>query len=421
MSAFYYNDICLPFVYTQAFHQEAVFDPSNTDRMYTKFDLTVQGILNSSLATIAGVPPGDNATNGATMCAHIRKRFMEPRKQLRFEFGGTNLIPNENGTVDAANGPQPIDCQVLRLTTNTFLVSFRIVTCLCESPSTLGGGPVISIRWRETQSIDEKNFSTRTRSGQYRIRSDNLQRVQADQLRSSMAILGVPKGCQRTRAEYTVSEDGLSLQFAITDQEVFIQPPTGAYKARGRYTETTTKLGAQRYGQAEIYLEGSKTTDQAELLSMAVAICSAKLLDAGAEVSNGNSRAFARLESCVVSQDLYENNVSCSMRALLNTRHMEGQTSQPRVDGVPGIDFYAMTKMPAFSPPDGKPPLYYARGTIGAANKNGDGGPLITPVMFWTGFLQAAAYFDPSLEGVQLSATTGQLTAGTKIGTGRGE
>jgi hypothetical protein len=79
--------------------------------------------------------------------------------------------------------------------------------------------------------IDKFMASTRTRSGTFIIRSDNAERITADQIRTQMAVLGVPNGFQRESATYTQSTDGLSIKYDIVDKEYFKAPPQDAFEA----------------------------------------------------------------------------------------------------------------------------------------------------------------------------------------------
>lgn len=407
MSAFSYNGISVPFAAHVDFSQEAAYDQSNTDRTCVKFDITVQGILTPSLATVAGMNPA-LAGNAPQMMEYIRARLLEPRQTLRVTFDGQNLLPQEITGTDAANGPHPQACKILRLTTTTFLISFRIVTHLVEyGDGDTQGGPVVSNRWEETQSIDGCNYISRTRRGSYTIRSDNLSKAQADELRSAMCILAIPVNFEREHAEYSISRDGLTLSFAITDKQIYLQPPYPAFKADGDYDETSTKLGTARAAQCWVRLEGDPFTDKALLMRTAVEVCGNQLLVAsnkGGAVNN-----IARIDSCEVKHALYRNVVECRMRAIVNPWWRTNQP-QARLGGVAGIDFNMLTKAPLGSEPGSRPPLYRDRGSMGGN---------ITPVANFNPLVLAAQYYDAQV-GAKLNKQTGQLTAGTPIGTGRG-
>lgn len=409
MSSFTYNEITIPYAAHTSFSQEAVYDPSNTDRMYTRFDITVQGILNSSLAGVIGAEEGSN-DNAASIMKNIRGKLLTPRRPLAIDFDGLELLPTADG-VDAKNGPLPQVCNIQRLTTATFLISFRIVTHRCESEfGETGGNAVVSVRWRQTQSIDNCNFSTRTRTGSFTIRSDNLQGVQADQLRSSMAILAIPSGFVRESSEYTISEDGLTLSFTIRDKEVWLYPPEPAFQAQGSYQETSTHRGSRRSARCSVTLQGSKTSPNATLMRTAVAICANKLFnDAGVEPRN-NVNAI-RLTNCTISQDLWENRCSCTMEAILNPWPFGDANS--RLYGVDGINFAKLARPPLGSSPEQQTgPRYQDYGSAGG--KRG-----VTPYSAGMSMLvEAAQYFDPSAAGVKLDRPTGLLNNGTPIGEG---
>lgn len=387
MSVLTYNKVSLPFTYTTQFEQSDVYDDSDTDRLYTKYQISVSAVVNTAYAGIAGVA-GDTP---AAMMIAMRNKLMEPRKFLTFTVGGIDLIPSSGSTkgtgADMKNGPHPQYFNCTRLTNETFLVHYSIITHIYTGEDgKVAKNNAVSNRWTETVDIDGRNYTTRTRSGKVVIRA-NCGSI-ADKLRFPMAVLGVPQGFLRVSSNYTISPDGLTLSYTVVDREVYRLPPAPAYQAEGEYTESTTNLGQVRWGQCRITLRGDKETDYAELLKVALGVCSGKLLTAGAERSKGGG--FGKLEQFAVQVNLFDNVVTVQMRAMLK---MIGRSKTAQT--VAGVDFKNITSLPT----PAESPTYKMRGTAGY-------------------LLQAAAYWDPALKDNALDAKTGQIKQGTPPGEG---
>lgn len=404
MSVFKYNGVTFPYAFHTDFKQEFLYDESNTDLMYSKFDITVQAILNADYVSIidstlaAGSEP-------ATIMAAIRKKLMRPRKELSIKFNGVELLPPAQsgnrfasgssgvGLIDAKNGPQPQSCVINVLTNTSFLVTYRIIAHYWDDQTV--GNSVISNRWQESVVIDNCNYTTRTRTGKYFIRSDNAKAEVADKFRILMAVTGIPDGFKRESSTYTIAADGLAMSFVVVDKEVYRQPPKPAFVATGNYTESTTILGAMRWGKVEVSLKGSKDSDQAELMETCIAVAASKLRMAGAVVDDKGS--FLYLEEGAFTVDLYENSVSCTMKCMMNTKVIKGADGKTRFEGVAGIDYKALTDHPFKSGPEAPHPKHTAYGTA-------------------VYLLKAAAYFDPSIRDVQVDQATAQLTKGKQVG-----
>lgn len=401
MSILKYNNITLPYASTTNFSQEAVFEESDTDWNLTKYDISVQAVLNSDYINTIAPQLAGVTTNPARLMVLLRKYLLQPRQRLSMTFNGIELIPQiqqgNRGPVDAKNGPQPQSCKILQLNNNTFLLSYRIVAHYWENldidrpelDTNFVGCNVIYNRWTETMEIDARNFSRRTREGKYAIRSDNADGFIVDRYRADMAQLAVPEGWLRERSSYIVSKDGLSMSYTVVDVEKFKMPPFPAYQAEGTYTESTTSLGHLRHGKVRIKLRGTNNLlDQRELINLAVSIAANKLIINGAQVTGGqfiwDKKEFSVLEQAYVEVDMYENIVECVMGCW-----MQAQTTpngKGRVQGVAGLRFGPMMNWTPLSDgikPSVNAPDYPTYGNLG-------------PNM---GLIFAAAYFDPSLGG----------------------
>lgn len=400
MSIHTYNDITFISPLHTSFTQECLYDPSDTDREFVKLDVTVQCLITPDVATGVGIPESSQGS-AAAMAKYMREKLTVPRKAWSIKSSDVELIPSHGATVDAKNGPHPQSFNFTMMTEQTFIATWRCIGHFSSVDTPEAANYFTSVRWSDEVSIDDLNYSTRTRRGRYRIRSDNKLTQEVDRIRRAVAILGVPRGFLRKSSRYTLSEDGLQIDFEIQDQEVFRVPPAPAFRSRGTYTETTTKNGAMRHGAIRLDLWGDKLVSPSILLKKCIEVAAAKLLLVGG--AQQRERRFARLEQCDFGINLYENHCWCNMRCLLNSRHEQANDPRLRVNGVATIDFDAITRAPLYSAPQNvTPPKYLDLGTAAL-------------------FLQAARYFDPGAT-ITLNSATGDTTVaplGIIPGTGR--
>lgn len=425
MSLIKYNGVTLPYCYFTTFDQQAVYDDlADTDWQGTKFDIVAQAVLNANYASVlapslASVSPKLPA---AAFMSAIRDRLLIPRRDLSVTFNGFELIPKVTGNVgnvDAANGPKPQSCRIDQLTDETFLITYHVtaqywertkITATPTQPVTNSpiASPVLFNRWTESVDIDELGLSKRTRDGKCKIRSDNDLGFTADQLREAMCVTGVPEGFLRKSSRYTVTPDGLGVQYQVIDEEQYKMPPPPAFQADGETLLTGTgPAGAIRHCQVRVVLRGQKKSgDQDKMLLQAIYIAMNKMNRIGGNGFAGGGGANNQgqqgiLENIMVRTALYRNEVEVTVRGML-------PANQNTVAGV-GVNLKNMNYTPVVTPvatPAGvlpllnseqgtvtDPPPYEARGSANV-------------------FLQAAAYFDPNLTGVTFNPSTGQFSRG---------
>ncbi len=459
MSILSYNGVTLPYAYTTSFTQEAVGDASNTDWMITRFDISVQSIINFSYinmlaADAVGVA---NANNPAAIMRLIYSRLMKRRKTLSFTINGYQVVPQAQtgnlGTVDARNGPIPQSCSVKQMGNTSFMVDYHIVAHYWENNPGLAsaaigpnggvnnpGNNILSNRWGESQGINSRNFSTKSRSGTYTIRSDNQAGKIVDQFRSSMAQLSVPAGFLRTGANYSVSEDGLSLSYQITDTEVYKLPPWPALEAEGYYTESLASNGGKRFGEVNLTLRAGKGNglgavagvafaalgagDQAKLVNVAVAIAYQKLALGG---------KIGKIDHSAIRVNMYDNEVNVSVRGMFNVRSNPLQSSAPGAAiGLGNSVINALglrggggaVSLAAAKVNEGLSSMFmnwsnmvFTPGSDPIANNANFQipNPLNYPVNGSAAILlQAAAYYDPSITATFVDPASGQFNQGNK-------
>lgn len=392
MSAFSYNSCTLPYSFHTDFKVSAVAEDSNTDWYLLKYEIKMQFLLNAQYLSIMNLTGVAANSSPAAMLPILHKTLMHRRKAISYMVNGVQMIPqpqgNNQGSVDAANGPIPLYFNYKELTASTFLCEYAIEASYWNNPSGAGttnqaGNPVLYNRWTESLSYDNCLYATRSRNGKYIMRSDQLTAQQVDQLRASMCQVGVPPGFLRTKSEYTVDPNGLGIQYSLIDEEQFKMPPAPAYEADGTYAETTTKRGTMRHGVIELTLKGAKTTSQSALISAAVLTATQKMNVAiNGQAGLGAPAGLvigAILDSSTISVKMYKNEVNVKMRCMI-TPPADGKA---RFGGVPMMRYDAMVITPNSIPP--------AQGGIPAYPVFGNNPNLL---------LQAAAYWDPSVAAV---------------------
>lgn len=436
MSVVAYNGITLPYANTVSFSQDAVRDDSSTDRILTKFDIQVQCLLSADYMALLApdlMVGGDNVTqNPADIMTVIRSRLLQDRRRLSFTFNGVELIPQpQDGVtryIDAMNGPQPQTCSILSLTNSLFLLNYHIIAHYWESNEVDPDGPafgtdlvtnapgnnVICNRWSETLEFDNCNFCTRNRDGKFKIRSDNVQGKVPRDIMSQMAVVGVPPNFLRKNSSYTISPDGLSLAYRVSDVQQYKMPPFSndqtPYEARGTYTESMGRMGINRRAFCTVFLKGGPNTSQAVMINLASAICYGKCKLAlqglippdGAKVVNGAPVLGEPIpESASVKVGMWENTVEVSLQYLL-------PACKKKISNIAFLEATAAF-VPFVDGAANPPPVYPVLDIMP------DPGSQILPTL-----LQAAAYYDPSIVGAKITPTTGNFAIPNAVMPGQG-
>lgn len=419
------GQVILPYAHCVQFSMDSVYDDSSTDRILTRVNLMVQmTVCTSYLSMLAPDLYNNGNPNGLLTTADVMNviynRLMRQRRTLSVVSNGVELIPQSqaglsnkegNSTVDAKNGPQPQGCQIVRLTNESYLLTWHVIAHYWAnnqvnpniSPAVTNepGNNVLYNRWTESVSLNFCGMTTRRRNGKFVIRSDNFSGSIADACREQMCVLGVPPSFLRTSAHYTVDPSGLGISYELEDVEQYIMPPVPAYRADGKFQLSSSVAGlAVQYIQADLTLYGCKPSrgnlggEQNVLLSTAIAVVALKL----ASVSQGGSPAGMIPVSASIDVDMYQNIVSFHMRAF---RSPPPDTKKGSFLGFadPQSASAALVKTPTPVPNAGQtPPVYLLRGS---AN--------------W--LLHAANYWDPSITRAVFNSQTGQVSVGGEPGT----
>ncbi len=387
MTVLAYNGVTLPYSNVVDFKQEAVYDDlGGVDRILTRFDIQAQALVNKEYLSFL-LPEVLQSANWtpADIVKVARIELLKPRRTLSVKFNGRELIPTPQrsnigkGTTDARNGPLPQACVIIDMPNETFLIQYHIIAHYWENinadsqlqfevvdgqlrPKQINenAGPVLYNRWSESVHIDDRNFTVKSREGKFMIRSDNTGGITPDELRSATAVLSIAPNFVRQSAHYTISPDGLAIQYRIVDRQVYVMPPVPAFRARGQYSESSPVGAEVRYAFCRVTLEGGPDVDRAKLLEAAVGM-------AGTNVVQTHIATIEYAESGV---EMFENVAWCEIKAQLNAfKKTKG--------GISLTEFIART--PEEIPLTTTPPVM-------------DYGSIYGSIL-----LQAAAYNDPSI------------------------
>lgn len=271
-----YNGVYIQSCRTLEFSIEPRYDPSNTDAIGTRKRVRVRGFLSTSEGSYPGV--GDSKNSQETI-ATVKAALETPRRSCAYSIGSTTLIEvNPTGigvSVDATLGPRPMPAVVREVATGTFMIEhgFTVDDVDCDTDCE-SRDPVVSLRWTQTESFDRNRYSNLTTTGRLIVRADLLQ--SADNFRP-LATPPLLDNYYRNVSKYTLSYDGLTLDFHFEDKESDRLPPFPATVATGAFTVVCEKPGFKRVGQVDIHLEGAAGVDRRDLMIRAMQMAYSKL------------------------------------------------------------------------------------------------------------------------------------------------
>lgn len=195
----------------------------------------------------------------------IRHRLFNPRGQLILGVGTVAWLvsPQQGFTIDSANGPTPLFCNVVRGPGGrSFIVDYGIETCLRECNLEVAKYPSIflSHRWTMRHEIDDDFFTTRLIDGHVIFDTARLAQgqVNPDDYRSTLFHL-VPDDFQRTSVAVEANADGTSVDYSITDEELEINIGEDAKAAGVTRIEASHSASLTQVGTSKIVYEAVKT------------------------------------------------------------------------------------------------------------------------------------------------------------------
>lgn len=165
---------------------------------------------------------------GAETDADLRFRLLYPRQSLILWAADRRTgalvrwleSPRPGFMVDCKNGPKPISCDIITADGEVAAGMFyQIETCVQPCPA--GSDRLVtSHRWKMTHTHDANNYLTRVIEGTIVFNSEvvYLLSISPDWVRNQF-LHPVPLGYQRRVPSISISEDGLTITYVITDTD----------------------------------------------------------------------------------------------------------------------------------------------------------------------------------------------------------
>jgi hypothetical protein len=214
-----YGPVQLINVVTKSYEHRAVYN--GADYIYTEHTLWGSATVhpNTVVDAVNGGPYG----TGVDAVAGIQAAFNQPRQDLTFEVG---IVPFEAMTFDqdAQTGPVPIHFSAAvvygaKTVECVFGIKWNTVLIGDTDPP-----PITSNRWVMTHQYDDQYRLTITTKGLATFRRDALLTwgTSADDYRSWLFV-PIPIGYQRLLGPITLSQDGLAVDYTITDRRIIFE------------------------------------------------------------------------------------------------------------------------------------------------------------------------------------------------------
>lgn len=260
-----YNTVPLGLIDTAEIASRAVNDPlANKDLMYVENTIRMESIVAPGIVPAL---PGESPAQTMVRVAHL---LAQPRRPFVYAVNGIPLFQSDG--LDPAGGPMPVPPKITQIAAGGFRIEFQIVVCTNECPERNFPAPVwLSLRWTQDQVIDEANYSTIVMTGRLVAAANMLKKLKSiDDLRG-VVVPPVPPNFIR-HSKYTISADGLTLDFIHTDQEQFIMPPADAVKLKGTARHYFVKGGGKWYAEVNVALEGRKDAPKWRLMATCLSI-----------------------------------------------------------------------------------------------------------------------------------------------------
>jgi hypothetical protein len=272
----YYNGVWLRNCLTTQFDQTVEYDESRTDRLYTRFDITVETLVSEDIEDWeechgAVFNRTDiNHWNSQDKMAALHTVLSVPRGEFKYVQGGNTLLRanaeiglnQEVGayfldSTDLNNGPKPRNVSIRHVIANkAYRVTFSIEVCVLfcgslgnvqqfntilnnelQGPKAFGSvnRKLLSNRFSIEETRDGSFYNTRTMIGRARVAHPALWDTSVRYLLLPMLTYGY----KRESISFTHSSDGLDVAYRVIDRQRYAAPPWPAVDFQGNHTEAT--------------------------------------------------------------------------------------------------------------------------------------------------------------------------------------
>ena len=349
----YYNGVWLRNVLTKQFDQTVEYDSTGTDRIYTKFIISVESIVSDDeLHQLAGCTgasfvSGNVAANVANFSnAQYKMQMLQsllsvPRQRFEFWqgqnmfFAATSQLGAAsssqsytgpkwfNNETDLDNGPKPRSVSISQVIANRcYRISFSIECCvlLCLlndgstdfanfSPQAMNRR-LLSNRFSIEEVRDGNFFNTRMIIGRARVAHIGLWDMGLRYL--VMPIL--PNGYKRESVHFTHADNGLDMLYRVTDRQRYAAPPWPAVDFQGTHTEATGIDGVHSEGSVSVRMIGSPGTSKQWLLAACVVVAETKIGKIGPAGQEGETAPHVLVNHLQISDVLQDNVIELNIQ-----------------------------------------------------------------------------------------------------------
>jgi hypothetical protein len=289
---------------TLKFHQEEVKDSSGIDTVFTRFTVRVSGYLLAQTVANTQITPNLGATGqgsyvqtAGSQNVGLRDKMLAPRQQFKMTLGvggGTPTVILQakpftsaaellSKEFDCQGGPVPVSVDIIHIAGNTAIkVEWECVVCIvpdCHLTPGTGVDPqksrgILSNKWSCADDVDE-NFYIRSRTFVGELKLANPL-INPHEFRT-IVVPAIQPGMRLKGMQFKASEDGLSLQYTVTHEEVTVTAPYPATSIRISHRVHVKENQVEVNETLGITLKGDRDVNKQELITLASYIADGKL------------------------------------------------------------------------------------------------------------------------------------------------
>lgn len=331
MSVFIYNDVVIEGPDIKTIECSAVYDAGDTSIMYTRMVYRVQGLVRT-----------DAQYSMAQNLVYLRQTLLVPRRGLLISIGN-DVLNLGNGSSDDAyddvGGPKPRNVSFTEIIGTAFAyVSFEIEVGLQDGCTNTGS--IISQAYTVTTRLDSRFYTTRTINGTVRVKQTAIDPDNnADSVRNIL-VPPLPQGFQRKSMEFRLSNDKLTLDYTIQDQEVFRVAPTNCTEARATFSQQMSNY--IWYSHFSMEVKGNKNQDQLAMFNDIFAVAKTRI--------NFDDPTMFIQQACI-DEDLYDNVVRFQITVMNGVQKDQNgllPANSTMFTGIAGNDTNANTTLDAY-------------------------------------------------------------------------
>lgn len=357
-----YNGVILTRVETKKWQEDVQYDESGMNMLGSRVEMTFEGtITESSLEGYAESPHSEDAAIPPNVPVGVGKKIQYALRALEMpranlivyddiqdaepifaayaENGLTENSPIQNQlNMDVAGGPKPISVRIVYIVNGYARVEITFVVnkIRCLEGETTGGnsnnlnprnGFVISNRCWTDETIDENFYTTKKFTGRLRVSSAN----QSVLFYRQMFYPPLERGFYRESVNFSESEDGLTLNYTVTDKQRRNAAPYPATKVEGEVQYHSINSGTT-FVAARVSMIGAPFAPKQALVARALEFIRIKIDSFTKDIFQTGT-----IQDFVVSENIGDPPaITVSLKMLTNAR----EKSSPQQEGKTLFDTY---------------------------------------------------------------------------------